>query len=335
MLYSYTLLSLFLELFLTRKRFTSTTYVHPAPALNDFKVPRNIMKLFSLAATFLLGTSLASCFTLRSSRYAFIPHEATTEAELATTPLTERFDESLLSYLEKRRGGGGRSGGSSGSSSSSSSGSGSSGGRSGSGSSGGSRNTGTARLVIPRVAYVPGHNVNSSSSIATPSYGGGRYYGGGATTAYKSGGRSPLGLAPYAIGVATLGIFPGLWLAGAYGYNFNHPYYFHNATNTTDRRNNESLPVTCLCQKYQACGCDDNGNTTYIDELLGNGSTSDQNSTLVHVGNVNGSKTVVINGTLPNGTDDSSSTSGAMRQTVLELSGFWVVSAVVLATVFT
>lgn len=93
--------------------------------------------------------------------------------------------------------------------------------------------------------------------------------------------------------------------------------------------------MTCLCQEYQACGCDDNGNTTYIDDLLGNGSTSDQNSTLVHVGNVNGTKTVVINGTLPNGTDDSSSTSAAMRQSVLEMSGFWVVGAVVLATVFT
>ena len=185
------------------------------------------------------------------------------------------------------------------------------------------------------VLYVPCHNVNSSSSIATPSYGGGRYYGGGATTAYKSGGRSPLGLAPYALGGAALGIFPGIWLAGAYGYNFNHPYHFHNATNTTNPRNNESLPVTCLCQKYQACGCDDNGNTTYIDDLLGNGSTSDQNSTLVRVSNVNGTKTVVLNGTLPNGTDDSSSTSGGMRQSVLEMSGFWVVGAVVLATVFT
>ena len=177
---------------------------------------------------------------------------------------------------------------------------------------------------------------NSSSSISTPSYGGGRYYGGGATTAYKSGGRSPLGLAPYAIGIGALGIFPGIWLAGAYAYNFNHPYYFHNATNTTNPRNNESLPVTCLCQQYQACGCDDNGNTTYIDDLLGNGSTAAQNSTLVHVGNVNGTKTVVLNGTLPNGTDDSdSSTSGALRQSVVEMSGFWVVGAVVLATVFT
>ncbi|KAG6995706.1 hypothetical protein G7Y79_00043g079900 [Physcia stellaris] len=269
------------------------------------------MKSFAIITTLLLSVSITSSFTIRSSKFALSRREAETAVEIVNTPLTERFDETLLNYLEKRRGGGGpggsRGGGSSGSSSSGSSGS-SSGSR-------GSGNTGTA----------------SSSSSARPSYGGGRYYGGGATTAYRSGGRSPLGIAPYAIAGVGLGIFPGLWLAGAYGYNFHNPYRFHNASNST--ANNESLPVTCLCQKYSACGCDDNGNTTYIDDLLGNGSIADQNSTLVHVGNVNGTKTVVINGTLPNGTDDSVS-SGTTQQTVLELSGFWAVGAVVIATVF-
>ena len=119
---------------------------------------------------------------------------------------------------------------------------------------------------------------------------------------------------------------------GAYAYNFNHPYYFHNASNTTDSKNNESLPVTCVCEQYSACGCDDNGNTTYIDSLLGDGKDSSQNSSLVHVGNVNGTKTVVINGTLPNGTD-TTETNGAMKQRAMEASGFWVVAAVVGAIV--
>jgi hypothetical protein len=65
---------------------------------------------------------------------------------------------------------------------------------------------------------------------------------------------------------ADTAIFPGLWLYGAYVYIFNHPYYFHNASYTTD---SAFLLVTCLCQQYNACGCDDDGNTSYLDSLLG------------------------------------------------------------------
>ena len=75
---------------------------------------------------------------------------------------------------------------------------------------------------------------------------------------------------------------------------------------------------------------------------MGNGSAADENSTLVHIGNVNGTKTLIINGTLPNGTNDtdsstsssSSTTSGATRQDLLEYTGFWVVAAIVGATVW-
>ncbi len=90
---------------------------------------------------------------------------------------------------------------------------------------------------------------------------------------------------------------------------------------------------------YSACGCDNNSNTTYLDSLVGNGSTADENSTLIHIGNVNGTKTLIINGTLPNGTNDTdsnsnSTTSDAARQNMLEYSGFWLVGAIVGATVW-
>lgn len=87
---------------------------------------------------------------------------------------------------------------------------------------------------------------------------------------------------------------------------------------------------------YSACGCDNNSNTTYLDTLVGNGSAADENSTLVHVGDVNGTKTLIINGTLPNGTNGttSSTSSGAGKQTLLEYSGFWLVGAIVGATVW-
>ena len=91
---------------------------------------------------------------------------------------------------------------------------------------------------------------------------------------------------------------------------------------------------------YSACGCDNNSNTTYLDSLVGNGSAADENSTLIHIGIVNNTKTLIVNGTLPNGTNDtddsstSPTTSGAVRQNMLEHSGFWLVGAIVGATVW-
>jgi hypothetical protein len=84
---------------------------------------------------------------------------------------------------------------------------------------------------------------------------------------------------------------------------------------------------------YSACGCDNNDDSTYLDSILGNGSASDQNNSLVNVANVNGTKTVVLNGTLPNGTDNSSP-SGAIKNIIIEDSGFWVIGAIVGATVW-
>ena len=117
------------------------------------------MKFLQTTAIALAGASIASSFSIRSTRYsqgAISRREA--DPESLPAPLNEGFDEELLSYLEKRRGGGGSSGGgghssSSGSSSSSSGSSGSSSGSSGgaksgsgsssgsSGSTGGSRGT--------------------------------------------------------------------------------------------------------------------------------------------------------------------------------------------------
>lgn len=92
--------------------------------------------------------------------------------------------------------------------------------------------------------------------------------------------------------------------------------------------------MTCLCDQYSACGCDDNDNLTYLDSIVGDGNQSNLNSSLVHVGDVNGTKTIVLNGTLPNGTDTDSSSGIRSRQLILEASGFWVVGAIVAATIW-
>ncbi|KAM3067571.1 hypothetical protein ACMFMF_009570 [Clarireedia jacksonii] len=248
--------------------------------------------------------------------------------------------------LFKRKGGGGGGGkGGGGSSSSGKGGSGSSSGSSGSSSSSGRGSSSSGRG-------------SSSSSIGgstktgsgpTPRFGGGRYYGGGATTPYAAGRTSPLGIPPVVLlGVGAAAIFPGLWLYGAYSYPYHNPYTFRNhsanATNTTRELQtrqtdlsgvNETKPVTCLCAQYAECGCDDSGNTTVLDELIGDGSYDSLNKTLVNVVDIKGNSTIVINGTLPNGTTASGGSDDAnlagMRM-IAQSSGYWVMVAIVAAT---
>ncbi|KAK4157756.1 hypothetical protein C8A00DRAFT_29293 [Chaetomidium leptoderma] len=234
---------------------------------------------------------------------------------------TER-DESSSKELWKRKGGGGgggRGGGGGsrggGGSSSSSGSSGPSGGR-GSPSSniGGTTTTGSG----PRAAY-----------------GGGRYYGGGAATPYQSGQRSRSGIAPVFLGVGLLAFWPGLWLYGAHLYPYHNPYRFYNASS----EKNETKPVTCACDPRNTCGCDENGDQQYMNDLIGNGSYEGLNKTLVNVADVNGTSTILVNGTLPNGTTAAGGTENPNAadglSALLRHAGWWPVAAAVCAIVFT
>lgn len=164
-----------------------------------------------------------------------------------------------------------------------------------------------------------GTSGSSSGTGTSPAYGsGGRYYGGGGTIPYQAGLRSPGGLVATALlSIAALSIFQGIWLYPAYIYTYPQPYTFYNASASQ----NQTKPVECLCEEYQECGCDNNTDPTYISSLIGNGSISALNSTLVQVNDVNGTSTILINGTLPNGTTaagnssptTSSSASAAIR----------------------
>lgn len=289
------------------------------------------MKLLSSATVLLSITSLATSLSVSNRHNALSRRNAELDSELVEYSPSRRFDEIVTSYLEKRRGGGGSSGGgggggggggrSGGSSSSSSSGS-SSGSRGSSGGSSGSRST---------------------SSSVRPSYGGGKYYGGGATSAYSAGRRSPLGILPIGLAIGAAALFWPAWGAyGAYNYPYNHPYSFRNGTgrrnNTNTKRaddQNVTLPVTCLCREYSACGCDDNDDPTYLNSVIGDG--TNLNSSLVHIGPVNGTDTITLNGTLPNDTDTSDSSTGGSSSTIshriLEASGIWVIGGVVAAIV--
>lgn len=220
--------------------------------------------------------------------------------------------------LERRKGGGGRGGGSS-------SGSGRTSGSSSSSSSGRTSSSSNAG------------GSTSAGSGAPRAYGG--YYGGGASVPYTAGRSTPKGLvaAPLLVGVGLLAIMPGLWLYSVYPYHLNN-YSFRNQSETDGNNNgtNTTLPVTCLCQEYNPCGCDENDDPSYINDLVGNGSYDALNKSLVTVSDVNGTKNLVLNGTLPNGTTAPGGTdddSAAMNLRVGKYAGYWVMATIVLTGV--
>ncbi|KAJ5180782.1 hypothetical protein N7492_003992 [Penicillium capsulatum] len=254
--------------------------------------------------------------------------------------------------LEKRRGGGGGGGGRGGGSSGGGSGGRSSGSRgSSSGSGGGGSSGGSSSSSNNR-----GGTSNRGSGVA-PAYGGGRYdtthgygtgftsyphypvsrpatystktdgqtryYAGGAAAPYSAGRRSPLGITPFLLPAAAVAfLLPAAWAYGAYAYPYHHNYHYYNETN----HQNSSMPVVCVCQEYQECGCDDNNNSTYYESLF-NG-TEPHNTSDVRVVNVNGTEKIYINGTLANGTT-AENTSTSAASSVLHISGFWFPVAVV------
>lgn len=188
--------------------------------------------------------------------------------------------------LEKRKGGGGRGGGSSGG-----------GGSRGGGSSAAPSRTGPSSFA--------GGSTRLGSG-PTRSYGGGGYYGGGAAVPYTAGQANRRGLPAGALllPAAIILLMPGLWLYGAYPYDFKNSYSFFNATPTQQFPigTNVTMPVRCLCQEYSVCGCEENTDKQYIDDLVGNGSYAALNKSLINVAEVNRRQTLILNGTLPNGT---------------------------------
>ena len=73
---------------------------------------------------------------------------------------------------------------------------------------------------------------------------------------------------------------------------------------------------------------------SYLDTLIGNGSFAGLNSSLINVADLNNTKTIILNGTLPNGTDPASSSAIRSQQKVVEAGGFWVAAAMIAAMVW-
>jgi len=282
-------------------------------------------------------------FTLFSSAVASAIDGPLHIKRVDSTPSADEHD------LYKRRGGGGGGGrgGSSGGGSRGGSSGGSRGGSSSSGSRGGS--SGGSSSGSSSGSSRSGSGSGSSSGGRSgargpqPSYAGGRYAG-GASKPYAAGSRSPSGIRPVLLGagVAALAFWPGVWLYGAYMYHYPNSYRYYNETSEEE----EDRPILCACSKEASCGCDqdDNTNNTALyEELIGNGSYEHLNKSIVDVAEVNGTTTILINGTLPDGTalpsgSDSNSDSGsdsdsAAARAMVEAMGYWPAAAAVLAAV--
>lgn len=224
--------------------------------------------------------------------------------------------EEISAVLEKRKGGGGGRGG----------GGGSSGGRSSGGSSGGGGGRPISSYSFSPQSSAGGRTISGSGPA--PAYG--SRYAGGATVPFTSGARSPSrGIAPYAFPLAGFAVFPGLWLYGSlYAYPYGYGYhYYHDGQNKTSN-------VTCLCQEYQVCGCDPDGNQTALAQQVANGTDGGPpvNSSVVRtVQYDNGTEMTYINGSLPNGTtapggdepSDESQISAAVQH-FMGYAGYWL-----------
>lgn len=143
------------------------------------------------------------------------------------------------------------------------------------------------------------------------------------------------------LGASALAFWPGVWLYGAHTYPYGHHsrdddddgywYEFHNVTTDDDERRE----VICACGTYSECSCDKNDEADdYLDELVGNGSYAALNKSIINVARVNGTMTLLINGTLPNGTTAAESAAGESMQTMAQALGFWPAIAAVGAAVF-
>ncbi|KAI6784620.1 uncharacterized protein J7T54_006665 [Emericellopsis cladophorae] len=239
-------------------------------------------------------------------------------APRAVLPDVESDDSSDLWKRRGGGGGGGRGGGGGsrgGSGSSRGSGSGSSRGGSFPGSGGGGRSGSTRGSSRTGSSGTRGQGTNTQrtsnaggysrlGSGPQPRFGGGRYYGGGSTVPYSSGARTPSGLGSrgplrgsalaFLPAAALLPLGVGLWMYGP--YNYHHRYY--NSTSEQD----EEREIICHCEERMVCMCDDIDDEEFWDDLIGDGDYDKLNKTLVDVRDVNGTTTITVNGTLPNGT---------------------------------
>lgn len=133
-----------------------------------------------------------------------------------------------------------------------------------------------------------------------PGFAGGTRYGGGAKAPYAAGRSTPSGVvAGAAVGGAAIAFWPGTWHTPVYMYG---PYGYHYGYHNSSSNRHEERDIICSCAQYSECMCDEIEDDEFWDELIGDGDYDKLNKSLVDVTRRNGRETIVVNGTLPNGT---------------------------------
>jgi hypothetical protein len=259
--------------------------------------------------------------------HALSPAPAPAHHRIVTTVVEPRVDSNSISDPHsqhwKRKGGGGSRGGSKGGGS-----------KSGGSKSGGSKSSSKSKSKPSRTTSSSNSGGRTSAGTGPArAFGNGKYYAGGSSVPFTSGSRSPsANIAPALIGGAAAGLVFGALLTsrGAsasqstddswYFYHWPEPYNFFNAT--TQR--NESDEVVCGCRTYAVCGCDYTDDTSYMASIIGDGRYETLNKSLVSVADYEGSRTIFVDGTLPNGTTAPGGTDDA-GVALAPLKGYWPV----------
>lgn len=160
-------------------------------------------------------------------------------------------------------------------------------------------------------------------------------------------GRSPAGILPFFLAGGLLAFWPGTWLYGANVYHFRgdddddddetslddledgYMYNFFNST--TDR--NETIAVLCGCSPESVCGCDEEEDAEeFLAEVIGDGSYDALAEDVATVAEVMGVNTLLLNGTLDNGTTASPAAGGKVN--MLNALGYLPIGAATMAAVF-
>lgn len=86
------------------------------------------------------------------------------------------------------------------------------------------------------------------------------------------------------------------------------------------------MNVICYCEQYSECGCDDNNNSTFMNELIGD---PPKNSSAVNIIQNGTHETAYVNGTLANGTTSADPSVSGASILSLPWRGTWPVVVVV------
>lgn len=92
------------------------------------------------------------------------------------------------------------------------------------------------------------------------------------------------------------------------------------------------MNVICYCDEYSECGCDNNNNSTYLNDIIGD---PPKNSSVVTIVQNGTNETAYINGTLANGTTSADpNASGAASLLAMPWKGAWPVAVLVSAMMY-